>query len=203
MNVNQISYQIGIPEQYRETAVVLYEEAFGKKLGVAIKDKKKRLNLLNSTFILKYAIGAFSDKKLIGIAGFQTPEGSLTSGIGYRDLLSTLGFMQGNWAALIFSIYERKPKPMELVMDGISVHPLGRGKGIGTTLLTKIKELGQNEGYRQIRLDVIDINPKAKKLYERVGFETVKTESYPFLKGILGFSGSSTMVFKINTGRTI
>lgn len=198
MSVNHISYQIGIPEQYRETAVELYEEAFGKKLGVAIKDKGKRLNLLDSTLILKYAIGAFFDKKLIGIAGFQTAEGSLTSGIGYRDLLSQLGFIKGNWAALIFSIYERKPKPMELVMDGISVHSLGRGKGIGTKLLAEIKELGKNEGYKQIRLDVIDINPNAKKLYERVGFEIVKTESYPFLKGILGFSGSSTMVFNIN-----
>jgi len=198
MSSNHISYQIGIPEQYRETAVELYEEAFGKKIGVAIKDKIKRLKLLSSTLILKYAIGAFSDKKLIGIAGFQTPEGSLTSGIGYRDLLSQLGFIKGNWAALIFSLFERKPKPMELVMDGISVHSLGRGKGIGTKLLTEIKELGKNEGYRQIRLDVIDINPKAKKLYERVGFVTVKTESYPHLKGLLGFSGSSTMVFKIN-----
>jgi ribosomal protein S18 acetylase RimI-like enzyme len=198
MNVNYISYQIGIPEQYRETAVELYEEAFGKKLGVAIKDKGKRLNLLNSTLILKYAIGAFSDEKLIAIAGFQTAEGSLTNGIEYRELLSQLGLVKGNWAALIFSIYERKPKPMELVMDGISVHSLARGKGIGTKLLAEIKELGKNEGYKQIRLDVIDINPKAKELYERVGFETVKTESYPFLKGILGFSGSSTMVFKIN-----
>jgi hypothetical protein len=139
MSVNHISYQIGIPEQYREAAVELYEEAFGKKLGVAIIGKGKRLNLLNSTLILKYAIGAFSDSKLIAIAGFQTAEGALTSGIGYRDLLSQLGFIKGNWAALIFSIYERKPKPMELVMDGISVHSLDRGKGIGTKLFSEIK----------------------------------------------------------------
>ena len=111
MSVTHISYQIGIPEQYRGTAAELYEEAFGKKLGIAIKDKGKRLNLLHSTLKLKYAIGAFSDKKLIGLAGFQTAEGSLTSGIGYRDLLSQLGFIKGNWAALIFSIYERKAKP--------------------------------------------------------------------------------------------
>jgi len=198
MSENHVSYQIGIPEQYRETAVELYEEAFGKKLGVAIKNKRRRLSLLSSTLILKYAIGAFSDKKLIGIAGIQTPEGSLTSGIGYGDLLSQLGFLRANWAALIFSLYERKPAPMELVMDGISVHSLGRGKGIGTKLLTEIIKLGENEGYRQIRLDVIDINPKAKKLYERVGFEVIKTESYPYLKGLLGFSGSSTMVYNIS-----
>lgn len=198
MSINQIVYQVGIPEQYRETAAELYEEAFGKKLGVAIKDKEKRLSILTSTLMLEYAIGAFSNKNLIGIAGFQTSDGSLTSGIGYRDLLSQLGFIKGNWAALIFSIYERKPKPMELVMDGISVHSLGRGKGIGTNLLAEIKALAKNKGYRQIRLDVIDINPKAKILYERVGFETVKTESYPFLKGLLGFSGSETMVFKIS-----
>lgn len=63
------------------------------------------------------------------------------SGIGYKDLLSQLGFMQGNWAAIIFSLYEREPKPNELVMDGIAVHEMGRGKGIGTRLLSEIKEL--------------------------------------------------------------
>ncbi len=197
MKDNEVSYQIGIPEQFRESAVELYEEAFGKKLGIAIKDKKKRLNILNSSLILKYAIGAFYDEKLIGIAGYQTPEGSLTSGIGYSDLLSQLGIIKGNWAAIIFSLYERKPKPRELVMDGISVCSWGRGKGIGSKLLSEIKKLAKTQGFSQIRLDVIDINPKAKKLYERVGFETVKTESYSFLKDFLGFSGSSTMIFKL------
>ena len=82
-------------------------------------------------------------------------------------------------------------------MDGIAVHAIGRGKGIGTKLLTEIRKLGTNEGYDQIRLDVIDINPKAKKLYERVGFKAVKTENFPYLKGILGFGGVTTMVLEI------
>lgn len=197
MNTIQVSYQIGIPEQYRDTAVELYDEAFGKKISVAVKDKRKRLKLLNSSLVLKYAIGAFAEKQLIGIAGFHTTEGSLTSGIGYRDLLSQLGFIQGNWAAIIFSLYERKPKPGELVMDGIAVHAMGRGKGISTKLLTEIRKLGVQEGYSQIRLDVIDINPKAKKLYERIGFKAVKTESFPYLKSILGFGGVTTMVLEI------
>lgn len=37
-------------------------------------------------------------------------------------------------------------------MDGIAVHAIGRGKGIGTKLLTEIRKLGTNEGYDQIRL---------------------------------------------------
>ena len=197
MSANQVYYQVGIPEQYRDIAVELYDEAFGKKISVAIKDKRNRLNLLNSCLILKYAIGAFHQEQLIGIAGFHTLEGSLTSGIGYRDLLSQLGFIQGNWAAIIFSLYERKPKPKELVMDGIAVHAMGRGKGIGTRLLTEIKKLGERDGYKKIRLDVIDINPKAKKLYKRVGFKTVKTENFPYLKNTLGFGGVTTMELKI------
>ena len=93
MSDNEVSYQTGIPEQYRERAAELYDEAFGKKLSLAIKDNTKRLNLLKSTLILKYAIGAFHESELIGLAGFQTSEGSLTSGIGYGDLLSQLGVL--------------------------------------------------------------------------------------------------------------
>jgi N-acetylglutamate synthase-like GNAT family acetyltransferase len=44
---------------------------------------------------------------------------------------------------LIFSLYERKPKQGELVMDGIAVHSEGRGKGTGTNLLKEIKNMAK------------------------------------------------------------
>ena len=198
MSSNEIIYKVGIPEEFRSTAVNLYDEAFGKKISVAVKDKKNRLQLLNNSLVLKFAIGAFTNKKLVGIAGFQTFKGSLTSGIGYRDLISQLGFIKGNWSALIFSLYERKPKQGELVMDGIAVHSEGRGKGIGTNLLKEIKKYGEIEGFNQVRLDVINTNPKAKKLYENIGYKSIKTVNFPYLEKLLGFSGVTTMISNID-----
>ena len=193
MKTEDIDYYLGLPEKYRDSAVDLYDEAFAQKLAVAIPCREKRIIFFKKCFILDYAIGAVYKDKLIGIAGFQIPEGSLTGGITYRELLSQLGFMRGNWAAIIFAIYERKAVSKELIMDGIAVHSDARGKGVGSHLLKEVAEYAKGHKFNTVRLDVIDINIKAKILYERMGFKSVKTESYPYLKWLLGFSSSSTM----------
>lgn len=197
MNTDDINYHVGLPEKYRDSAVDLYDEAFGQKFAVAIPSKEKRILFLKKCFILDYVIGAVYKDKLIGIAGFQTPEGSLTGGITYSELLSLLGFVKGNWAAVIFDFYQRKAAFKELIMDGIAVHSDARGKGVGSHLLTEVAKYAKVHKFNSVRLDVIDINTKAKILYERMGFKSVKTESYPYLKWLLGFSGSTTMELSV------
>lgn len=193
MNTNEIIYQKGLPEKHKSNAVRLYDDAFGAKFSVAVRSYEERIFLLNSCFMSEYAIVAIYDGKLIGIAGFHTPNGSLTGGITYRHLISQLGFVKGNWAALIFSLYERKPTPGELVMDGIVVHSDFRGRGVGSRLLEEVVTHAKENEFNRVRLDVIDINPKAKKLYERKGFKAVKSEYFPYLRWLLGFSGSTKM----------
>jgi len=193
LNTNEIIYQKGLPEKHKSNAVRLYDDAFGAKFSVAVRSYEKRIFLLNSCFMPEYAIVAIYDGKLIGIAGFHTPNGSLTGGITYRHLISQLGFIKGNWAALIFSLYDRKPTPGELVMDGIVVHSDFRGKGVGSRLLEEVVTYAKENEFNRVRLDVIDINPKAKKLYKRKGFKAVKSEYFPYLRWLLGFSGSTTM----------
>jgi len=193
MNTNKITYSTGLPEQLRSKAASLYDAAFGKKFSVAVQSDENRLVLLSRCFMPEYAIAAMSDNELVGIAGFHTSSGSLTGGITYGALLSQLGFIKGNWAALIFGLYQRKPAQGELVMDGIAVHSEARGKGIGSRLLEEIENYAKEHGFDRVRLDVIDINPKAKKLYERKGFKAVKTEHFPYLRWLLGFAGSTTM----------
>lgn len=199
MSESNIIYQIGLPAKFRSSAVRLYDEAFGKKFSVAVRSDKNRLHLLSDCFILEYAIVAISENKLIGIAGFHAPSGSLTGGITYSELLLQLGYIKGNWAALIFSLYERKPAPGELIMDGIAVQADDRGKGVGSRLLEEIAKYAKKHKFNRVRLDVIDINEKAKKLYERKGFEVVKTEYFPYLRWLLGFSGSTTMELNLET----
>jgi ribosomal protein S18 acetylase RimI-like enzyme len=109
-----------------------------------------------------------------------------------------LGFFKGNWAAIIFSMYDRKPKTGELLMDGIAVHADSRGKGIGSQLLEEITRYAQDNDFNSVRLDVIDTNLQAKKLYERKGFKTVNTDNFPYLRWLLGFSGSTTMKLSLD-----
>jgi ribosomal protein S18 acetylase RimI-like enzyme len=117
--------------------------------------------------------------------------------MSYRQLISQLGFIRGNRAAILFSLYERKPVPGELLMDGIAVASKMRGKGIGTRLLEELIAHARREQFEQIRLDVIDTNPQARKLYERNGFVETKTEHFGYLRWLLGFGASTTMVYKL------
>lgn len=121
--------------------------------------------------------------------------GSLTSGMTYRLLLTHLGFIRGNWAAVIFSLYERTPLPGELVIDGLAVRSDVRGQGVGTKLLEAIVQYAAQKAFPTIRLDVIDINDGARRLYERFGFVATGTEYFEYLRWLLGFGGSTTMKF--------
>lgn len=193
----KITYQLGIPEAYRPAAVALYEEAFGKKMSVAIKDPTARKQVFSDAMSLEYGIGAISNRGLVGIAGFHTKEGSLTSQMTFQQLQSRLGLAKACWALLIFSLYHRSPAPGELLMDGIAVHSSVRGRGVGSGLLKELYTYARERGIQSIRLDVIDTNLRAKTLYEREGFETVKTERFPLLSRLLGFGGSSSMRLKL------
>jgi len=192
-----ITYQPGLPDEQRNAAAKLYDEAFGAKFSLAVPNQEKRVALLTHCFMPEYAITAMVDETLVGLAGVHTAAGSLTGGINFSGLLKQLGIFAGLRAALIFSFYERKLKPDELLMDGIAVHAKYRGHGIGTALLEQVKQYGLKHGYQQVRLDVIDTNPKAKKLYEKQGFEATHTDNFQALKWLLGFGASTTMVLRL------
>ena len=178
-------------------AARLYDAAFGSKLGKAIRDGEKRIEILSDCFDPEHSYCVLVNDEIVGLAGFKTPDGSLTSGMNFKVLIKQLGLLGGAWSAIILSLFEREPKPRELVMDGIVVDGRFRGRGIGSRLLDQIISHAAQAGYRSVRLDVIDSNPRAKKLYETKGFVATEHESFPILGRFLGFSGATTMVFDV------
>jgi len=187
----------GIPVELRQRVAQLYDIAFGEKLSLAVPDTSDRIKLLTESMQIQYSIGAFDDQYLVGLAGYSTSNGSLTGGIDYRGLLSELGWLKGNRAAAVLSLYERKAAAGELLMDGIVVDPDYRGKGVGTQLFANLVQFGKAENYSTIRLDVVDSNPDARRLYERLGFREAKTERFEFLRSLLGFGASTTMIYHL------
>jgi len=149
--------------------------------------------------VLKHALAASGQGEVLGIAGFSTNAGSLTGGIEYGNLLSDLGVLGGNRATLVLSLYERQAVMGELMLDGIAVSSASRGLGVGTRLLLGLIDYAGANGYESIRLDVIDTNDGARKLYERLGFVSTKTEAFEILRGVLGFGAATTMVYEIKT----
>lgn len=193
-NNQEIEYAVGIPASLRGQAIILFEQAFGVKLGLANPNDEGRHQLLTKALHLDYAIAAIRHDGLVGLAGFKTDDGAFTGGISYRRLIDNLGVIQGNRAAWVLSLYARKPIPGELVMDGIAVHKDVRGCGVGGRLLSELRKHAVANGYDQIRLDVIDTNRAARRLYERNGFVASETRTFEYLRWLLGFGNSTTMI---------
>lgn len=70
------------------------------------------------------------------------------------------------------------PRKQEVYLSNFSVDPNYRGQGIGTKILnTQRKELEENN-ITALKLDVADNNPRAKQLYESLGFVAEKYKEF-------------------------
>lgn len=58
-----------------------------------------------------------------------------------------------------------------LFLEDLFVRETFRGRGVGRALLSQLAEIAQKEGYRTIRLDVLDWNESAIKFYKSLGAE--------------------------------
>lgn len=67
-----------------------------------------------------------------------------------------------------------------LLYDMLVVSPNHRGKQIGTTLMNQAELHGRQKGAKAARLFVDHGNPRAQRLYARLGFQTLRY--YPDLR---------------------
>ena len=182
----------GLKAGQESSAAELYWDAFGRKLGYALGPAEKGKRFLAAHINLDRAIVAEVDGHLIGIAGYQHDGRALTSASAV-DVLRMYGWVPGLPRLLVLAILERRPRRHELLMDGIVVEEGWRGHGVGSRLLSEIASLASELGYSAVGLDVVDTNPGARALYERVGYEAIRTERTPYLQRLMGFTASTTM----------
>jgi GNAT superfamily N-acetyltransferase len=192
-----------LPETDRARAAELYWQAFRDKLGRIMQPEKKAVSFFTRCLDPAFAICAHApDGRLLGDAGFKTSEGALMSG-GLRDVMATYGIFGGLWRGLLLGLLDRTPQDDTLLMDGIFVTPEARGQGVGTLLLTAIKERAAGMGKSGVRLDVIDTNPRARALYERHGFEAGSVSHIGPLRHLFKFQSSTTMICKTLDRQTL
>jgi ribosomal protein S18 acetylase RimI-like enzyme len=85
----------------------------------------------------------------------------------------------------------------ELYVDGVAVAHEMRGEGIGSHLFDLLERAASKKRIRTISLDVIDTNPRAKALYEHLGFVVMKSQTLWPLNLFVKFPFSSaTLMIK-------
>ncbi len=183
----------GIPEDQLDLAIELYWQAFGAKLGKVMGPKRKAKQFIARVMDPDHSLSAVDHAGLLmGVAGFKTYQGALVNG-KLHDLWAIYG-LGSLWRAALLSLLERDVENERFLMDGIFVHPRCRGQGVGSALLHNLYDEARTRGYSEVRLDVIDSNPRARALYEREGFMAIGTHSLGLLSKVFGFASATTMV---------
>lgn len=194
---SQVLIEDGLRREHRDPAVDLFWEAFREKLAPVMKPEVRALSFLRTAVDPSHAISAISDQgELLGIAGFKTARGGFVGG-GMRQLCGVYGLFGGLWRGLILSALDRPVESGSLLMDGIFVSEKARGQGVGTLLLDAIKRKARELGSTNVRLDVIDSNPRARALYLRQGFVAVETSETGLFRHIFGFRSSTRMICEL------
>lgn len=182
----------GFAEHERHEVASLYWHAFSGKLGRVLGPADRALAFVSASLDPSFALVARDDAgMLLGVAGFKTADGALMDG-DVRGMLRVYG-IGALWRTALLALVLRPVEPRCLLMDGIFVADKARGRGVGTALLDAIKAHAVALDKREVRLDVIDINPRARALYEREGFVAQRTESLGPLRAVFGFASATEM----------
>lgn len=189
--------RFGLPTDQRQRAAELYWQAFGGKLGAVLGPDRLALRLLDRVIREDHAFVALDPAgRLVGLVGFKTPEGAFAGG-EFRDLRAIYGLAGAAWRSAILWLLEREIDNERFLMDGLCVAREVRGQGVGTALLETICHEALARGYGAVRLDVIDTNWRARKLYERCGFVATTTAAVGPLRHVFGFNAATTMVREV------
>lgn len=190
----------GFPGTDRSEIARMYWSAFGNKLRIALHPPDRAIDMLAEAFNPEFAIVArAADGQLLGVAGYKTPMGSFMA-ISFDRLKRHFGPAGAIWRGVVLSLLLRQPDAKTLLMDGIFVAERARGQGVGTLLLAAIKRKAADLGCSQVRLDVIDTNPRARQLYEREGFRAVVTRNLGPMRHLFGFRRATLMIAESNKG---
>jgi ribosomal protein S18 acetylase RimI-like enzyme len=183
-----------LPEAMRDAAAALYLAAFEGKIGTVLGRGDRARAFLADCIDPAHALAATSrdGRELLGIAGMRDASGAFMGG-GVADLSRHYGMIGGMIRGLALSALEREAAPGVLQMDGLCVARSARGRGVGSALLRAIAAEARSRGAAEVRLDVIDTNPRAFALYLRTGFREVKRAEIGPLRHLFGFRSAVTM----------
>jgi ribosomal protein S18 acetylase RimI-like enzyme len=186
--------QHGLPDALRPQAAALYWQAFGGKLGPVMGPQPRALSYLERVMLKDHVVIALSDDgALLGLAGFKTPDGSFAGGTE-ADLRAVYGRFGALWRSTALRLLANEVDNDRFLLDGICVAREARGQGVGSALLEAICDLAGQRGYDAVRLDVIDANWRARRLYERLGFVASGSQGIGLLRFLFGFASATTMV---------
>lgn len=186
----------GIDRKDAEAAALIYYEAFKRKILSGSMTADQALRLLERSINTENCFAAYCDDILVAFSGFYKDKKPFMK-MQLFDCVDILGMSEGFFYFIFSALLNRAPGKGELQMDGIAVRSDFRGKGLGGMLLKTLIEYGKYLNFDRIKLDVIDGNDGAHRLYLKTGFKDVKSHKLGILGALYGIKGFTHMHYTL------
>lgn len=196
----QISF--GVPEGQKAAVARLFYEAFEPEFRLVFGPRDRGIPIISKHLRDDRTVVAVSGGVVVGFAGLKFNEKGFID-VSFWQLIRELGsdVLRVLFVGCCFLVLRQvwmflnRPREREIFLDALAVTRNMRGKRIGRGLLNFIVDFGRTEGHRQIRLFVVDMNAKAKRLFERSGFRETRCRRivFPWNK-IIGIKAVSEMI---------
>jgi ribosomal protein S18 acetylase RimI-like enzyme len=125
------------------------------------------------------------------VAGLSVALGRLL--VREYGLVTALRLAVTGWGAMA----GKEAEAGELYVANVATAPTHQGQGIGSALLAHAETLARQQGYAHCSLCVDFYNQGARRLYARLGYETVERFPTPKLKARFKTDGYERMVKKL------
>ena len=192
----EITPHLASPEQLAQAAAVYYEGFTHKLDGLEFisRPPAQAIRILIASIQPEMATYALLDGRVVGVAGMQY-RGRRFYVVPWRVWRAEFGVVGGLRRWLWFRLGQQfvHPAADALRVDGIAVSAAARGLGVGTQLMAALDAHARAAGLRAVELEVVDTNPDARRLYERLGFVVLKEQHYGRLTAGGGFTGATYM----------
>ena len=194
----QETEKIKITNEINETqlnqAIEIYYFAFKQKIRPLIKSKEKAIAVYKKGLNYDRIFYAVIENNVVGLVGLYYEKKNFID-IEYSNLRKHFNPFRSFFIYSIYRLISSKIKEDVLRIDSLAVKESVRGLGIGSQLIDKVFQFAKSKGFNEVILEVVDTNPKAKKLYEKIGFKEKKLVKYYFLTRSAGFSSEYIMSY--------
>lgn len=173
-----------LDKKYRKEVAHIFVDAYYDNLKSLSKDKNKLSEGFEHVFVSEVFFVAFCEEKIVGILACSNNK-TRALHLCRRELVKHFGFIKGTMS---YNFMKRNFHDSlnysddTTYIESVATSTFARGKGIATFLMNYVYE---QLPYTEYVLEVVNNNPNAIRLYEKLGyseFERKKAE-YPKIMG--------------------
>lgn len=182
----RIAIRDHLPAEHLPEGAALYYGGLQAKLAPVFGPPETALGVIPQALHRARCLTAFDGDRLVGILGIHDAQGSFLEPT-YSIMVRHYGVAMGMARLALLMLLDHKPPPGDLYLDGIAVAESCRGRGVGTALVAAFEKRARDNGFQTVSLEVIDANPRARSLYERLGYREVATHTMGPFSRLFGF----------------